>query len=286
MIVAGLDIGSVAAKAVLWDMEAAEVVSAVQEPTGWEPERAGRKCLTEALAQAGAGEKDLGGLVVTGYGRNLWQGEGRTVTEITCLARGARELLPEARTVFDVGGQDSKVLRLDRQGQVDSFAVNDRCAAGTGRFLEMAGQRLGLSVAELGALALETTRSVRLSSLCAVFVESEIVGLLAQGTERERLARGLCDGVAQQLLHLAAGVPHESPVALVGGVARNPGVVAALARALGETVLVPERPHLVVARGAALLAGEPHPLLPPLAGEGSRRAARTGVRPKPSVGSA
>ena len=259
MIAAGLDIGSVAAKAVLWDSEAAAEVAAVQEPTGWEPGRAGRRCLGEALRQAGVGERDLGGLVVTGYGRNLWRGAGRAVTEITCLASGARQVLPQARTVFDVGGQDSKVLSVERDGQVAAFAVNDRCAAGTGRFLEMAGQRLGLEVAELGALAQESADSVRLSSLCAVFAESEIVGLLAQGAERGSVARGLCDGVAQQLLHLAAGMVRESPVALVGGVARNAGVVAALERALGEAVLVPERPHLVVALGAALIAASDSP---------------------------
>jgi predicted CoA-substrate-specific enzyme activase len=198
----------------------------------------------------------LGGLVVTGYGRNLWRGAGRTLTEITCLAAGARQALPGAHTVFDVGGQHTKVLSLDATGEVSGFAVNDRCAAGTGRFLEMAAQRLDQSVAELGALALEATEGVRLSSLCAVFAESEIVGLLAQGVPRDRIARGLCDGVAQQLLHLAAGVVHDPPVALVGGVARNPGVVAALARALGQPVLVPDQPHLVVALGAALLAGK------------------------------
>jgi predicted CoA-substrate-specific enzyme activase len=256
MIAAGLDIGSAAAKAVLWDTEALAVRAAAQQPTGWEPERAGRECLAQVLAVGGVSEADLGGLVVTGYGRNLWRGGGRAVTEITCLARGVRQALPKARTVFDVGGQDSKVLSLEAEGRVRSFAVNDRCAAGTGRFLEMAAHRLGVSVAELGTLAGGATEGIRLSSLCAVFAESEIVGLLAQGIERERLARGLCEGVAQQLLHLAAGIPRGGPIALVGGVARNAGVVAALERALAAAVLVPEPPHLVVALGAALLAAE------------------------------
>ena len=281
MIVAGLDIGSVSAKAMVLDTNSPPpplprasapregagglscVASAKQGgalataylPTGWEPDRAGQECLAQALARAGVAEGDLGGLVVTGYGRHLWRSAGRAVTEITCLAAGARQALPPARTVFDVGGQDIKVLSLDAEGQVAGFAVNDRCAAGTGRFLEMAAQRLGLTVAELGALALEATEGVRLSSLCAVFAESEIVGLLARGGAREQIARGLCDGVAQQLLHLAASVVHEPPVALMGGVARNPGVVAALERALGYPVLVPDEPHLVVAWGAAVLAG-------------------------------
>jgi predicted CoA-substrate-specific enzyme activase len=256
MIFAGLDIGSVSAKAVLWDPEAGETRATAYLPTGWEPNGAGQECLAQALAEASVAEGELGGLVVTGYGRNLWRRGGRTITEITCLAAGARQALPGAHTVFDVGGQDSKVLSLDATGQVSGFAVNDRCAAGTGRFLEMAAQRLGQSVVELGALALEAPEAVRLSSLCAVFAESEIVGLLAQGAPRDRIARGLCDGVAQQLLHLATGVVREPPVALVGGVARNPGVVAALERALGESVVVPDRPHLVVAWGAAVLAGE------------------------------
>jgi predicted CoA-substrate-specific enzyme activase len=254
MIAAGLDIGSVAAKAVLWDAEAERVVARAQEPTGWEPGRAGRRVLEEALREAGLGERALGGLVVTGYGRTLWRGPGRAVTEITCLASGARQALPSARTVFDVGGQDSKVLSMDAEGGVLGFAVNDRCAAGTGRFLEVTGQRLGLEVGELGVAALAATEGVRLSSLCAVFAESEVVGLLAAGTDRERVARGLCEGVAQQLLQLASGVGPVGPLGLVGGVARNRGVVTALERLTTETVLVPDQPHFVVAWGAAVIA--------------------------------
>lgn len=256
MIAAGLDIGSAAAKAVLWETGTGGWLAAAQRPTGWEPERAGREVLTQALAEAGLTETAVTCLVVTGYGRNLWRGPGRTVTEITCLARGVAEVLPQTRTVFDVGGQDSKVVSLEPGGRTRSFAVNDRCAAGTGRFLEMAAHRLGVTVAELGPLALTAQQGLRLSSLCAVFAESEIVGLLARGAGREELARGLCEGVAQQLLHLAAGVLCEAPLALVGGVARNAGVVAALEGALEAEVLVPEEPHLVVALGAALLASE------------------------------
>ncbi len=256
MIAAGLDIGSAAAKAVLWEVGAAGLLAAAQRPTGWEPERAGQQVLAQSLAEANLTEAAVGNLVVTGYGRSLWRGVGRTVTEITCLARGIAALLPQTRTVFDVGGQDSKVLSLEAGGRVSSFAVNDRCAAGTGRFLEMAAHRLGVTVAELGDLALTAREALRLSSVCAVFAESEIVGLLARGAGRKELARGLCEGVAQQLLHLTAGVPCQAPLALVGGVAHNVGVVSALEGVLETEVLVPEKPHLVVALGAALLASE------------------------------
>jgi len=256
MIYAGLDIGSVATKVVLWDGNVGRLAARALRPSGWDPRQAGADCLQEALSAAELRREDLAGIVVTGYGRRLWPGPGETVTEITCLVRGGREVAPAARTLFDIGGQDSKALTVDAAGKLLQFNVNDRCAAGTGRFLELAGQRLGVTAAELGVLAASAESTVRLSSLCAVFAESEVVGLLAEGQERSAIARGLCEAVAEQILHLAGGLPLGRPVALVGGVAYNIGVRAALERALGETVLVPEDPQMIVALGAALLAAE------------------------------
>lgn len=256
MITGGLDIGSVATKAVIWDGGQQQTRAAVIRPTGWEPEPAARGALQSALDQAGLLPDDLESLVVTGYGRKLWRGPGRAVTEVTCLARGIGQAAGLVRTVFDIGGQDSKVLSLNKQGAIADFALNDRCAAGTGRFLEMAAQRLDLSVGELGELAAEAQRALRLSSTCAVFVESEIVGLLAQGADRAQLARGLCEAIANQMLALAGRMPQTGPVALVGGVAQSHGVQLALERAMGQEVRVPPQPQVVVALGAALLAGE------------------------------
>ena len=254
MLYGGLDIGSVATKALL--LEGGRMVSRALRPSGWDPRRAGEEALAAALAEIGRTATDLAALTVTGYGRTLWQGPGEALTEITCLVQGMRRLLPGVRTVFDLGGQDSKLLALDRRGALDDFVINDRCAAGTGRFLEMAGQRLGLTVAELGELGATAKESVRLSSVCAVFAESEVVGLLARGAERDAVARGLCEAVAHQVLSLAGRLPREVPLALVGGVAYNRGVRLALEHALAERVIVPDEPQMVVALGAALLAAE------------------------------
>jgi predicted CoA-substrate-specific enzyme activase len=256
MIFAGLDIGSVATKAVVWDDRAGRVLASALGASGWEPRLAGEACLRDALGQAALSRGDLRGLVVTGYGRSLWREGGRTVTELTCLLHGARQVAPEVRTVFDVGGQDSKALALDAQGELVDFVINDRCAAGTGRFLEAAGLRLGLTVAELGALGAEAKETVRLSNICAVFAESEVVGLLAQGIERSTVARALCEAVAGQLLSLSGRLPRTAPLALVGGVGYNLGVQVALERTLEAPVYVPEAPQMVVALGAAILASQ------------------------------
>jgi predicted CoA-substrate-specific enzyme activase len=255
MLTAGLDIGSVATKACLWDQEQQSLVAWAERPTSWDPQQGGRQTLQDASQELNpAGEAES--MVVTGYGRNLWDGAGESLTEITCLARGIQVMVAGARLVFDIGGQDSKVLRLDEGGQVDDFRLNDRCAAGTGRFLEVAAHRLDLTVESLGKLAVAAPRAARLSHTCAVFAESEIVGLLAAGEERGSIARGLCEAVAAQVVTMAGSGSFRGPVAFVGGVARNPGVRAALERELGTDVEVPSHPHLTVALGAALLAAE------------------------------
>jgi predicted CoA-substrate-specific enzyme activase len=255
MLTAGIDIGSVATKTVLWEGEQSALVAWSERPTSWDPAQGGRQALADALEQVGSAA-EIAHTVVTGYGRNLWEGPGEAVTEITCLARGIGDMITGSRTVFDIGGQDSKVLRLDEEGHVTDFRLNDRCAAGTGRFLEVAAHRLDLTVARLGKLALEAECAAQLSHTCAVFAESEIVGLLAAGAERAHIARGLCEAVASQVVNLAGGDSFLGPISFVGGVARNPGVQAALERELELAVQVPEHPHLAVALGAARLAHE------------------------------
>ena len=232
------------------------VLGRAVEPTGWRPLAATFGALAQALAQAGLSREDVGYLGATGYGRDLVPEAAARATEVTCQALGVHHLRPDVATIFDIGGQDSKVLRLDDCGDTVEFALNDRCAAGTGRFLEVMARALDMSLDELGRAAAEAEDVCHLSSTCTVFAESEVVGMLARGLTRESVAAGLCHAVARQVIGLGARVGIERPVALVGGVAHNEGVRRALALQLGEEVAVPDNPQYTAALGAALLAAE------------------------------
>ncbi len=246
----GLDIGSITTKAVV--MAGASVRARVMIPTGSVPRLAAGQAHREALCQAGlSGEPSA---VVTGYGRLDVPFAARRVTEITCHAVGARFLFPEARTVIDVGGQDSKVIRLDVDGRVQDFAMNDRCAAGTGRFLEVMAAALGLAVEELGPASARATRELTISSLCTVFAESEVISNLAAGEAREDIVAALHRAIARRVHGLAGRVGLEPEVVFTGGVARNAGVVRELERLVGRRLCVPAEPEFTGALGAALLA--------------------------------
>ena len=181
-------------------------------------------------------------------------GRTDTVTEITCHARGISALVPDARFLVDIGGQDCKAILLGPGGAVLDFAMNDRCAAGTGRFFESMCRALEIDLDELGSLALSADRAVGVSHVCAVFAESEVIGLLAQGVSKADVAAAVCESAARQVAALANRVGPEEPIALSGGAARNVGFARALERKLGRSVLIPPEPELVGALGAALLA--------------------------------
>ncbi|MCX7597744.1 MAG: acyl-CoA dehydratase activase [Armatimonadetes bacterium] len=250
--VAGLDIGSVATKAVLLGPDA-EVVSRSLVATGWDARSAAEAVLDATLRAAGLDRADLIGFGVTGYGRDLLAEAAFRATEVTCQARGVAVVCASARTILDIGGQDTKAIRLDEAGRVADFALNDRCAAGTGRFLEVMARALGMSLEELGAAAAEAmTDPLPISATCTVFAESEVVGLLARGEQRERIAAGLCRAVARQVVALARRVGFIPPVAVVGGVARNAGVIAALKTETGEEIIVPGEPEFTAALGVAM----------------------------------
>jgi predicted CoA-substrate-specific enzyme activase len=199
---------------------------------------------------------DINALVATGYGRIAVANADWRITEISCHARGASHLAPGARTVIDLGGQDAKVITLDDDGRPLDFEMNDRCAAGTGRFFEVMAGALNVTLPELGDLALQATAPAPISSMCTVFAESEVVGLLAEGQSVSAIAAGLCDSVARRVLQMANRLTVIEPVVFCGGVAHNRGVVAALRRIMGMDVTVPNNPQLVGAMGAALLAVE------------------------------
>jgi predicted CoA-substrate-specific enzyme activase len=214
--------------------------------------RAGR-LFEEVLDRAGAARADVRAIVATGYGRNLIRFANATITEITCHARGVHHLAPEAATVIEIGGQDSKMIRLGPNGQVRDFAMNDRCAAGTGRFLEVVATRLGVELSALGELARRSTRPASISSMCVVFAETEIIGLLASGHAREDIVAGVQAAIAARVAAMA-GRRIEPPVIFTGGVAMVPGMAEALEDALGQAVARAPLPLMTGALGAAILA--------------------------------
>ena len=255
----GIDIGSLTCDGVIidhnQDVRAASVV-----PTGARNLEAIQRVTAEILTQAGLKDKDIRAIVSTGYGRNRVAGKLAAVTEITCHARGIIHLFPGTRLLIDIGGQDSKAIRLDEQGRVVDFAMNDKCAAGTGRFLEAMARALEVDIDELGRLDADARDNLTLSSICTVFAESEVVSLIASGTAVAEIVRGLHRSVAARTLSLVRRVVSEDlttwPTAMSGGVARNPGVVRELSALLGVPIRVPEQPEIVGALGAALIASE------------------------------
>jgi predicted CoA-substrate-specific enzyme activase len=252
MIVAGMDIGSITAETVI--LQDNQMLSSSIVPTGANSRTAAERSLTAALKQASLRQEDLAAIVTTGYGRASFPSATKMITEITCHARGAFFVHPETRTVIDIGGQDSKVIRLDKQGRNVDFQMNDKCAAGTGRFLEVMARALEVKLEDLGRLSRSAQRTIKISSMCTVFAESEVVSLIAENQPQEVIIRGLHDAIADRILGMVRRVGVEEKVTLTGGVAKNEGVVLALEERLGVKVFVPPEPQIIGALGAALLA--------------------------------
>ncbi len=253
MITAGIDAGSRTIKVVLYDSEAAQVLARGMAEQGVDQAHLTQALFDRTLKEAGLRRERLAVIVATGYGRQALRFAHTTITEITCHARGVRHLAPEARTIIEMGGQDSKVIRLEEGGQVRDFAMNDRCAAGTGRFLEVLASRLGVSFAELGELSFRSRQPAAISSTCVVFAETEIVGLLAEGTPRADIAAGVQTAVVTRVAAMV-GAPIEPPVYFTGGVALQAGMVEALHQVLACPIHVAPQPQFTGALGAAILA--------------------------------
>ncbi|MHB1413762.1 MAG: acyl-CoA dehydratase activase [Chloroflexota bacterium] len=253
-LVAGVDVGSVSGEAVL--LRGGQIVGRSTVPTGSSSRNAGKRVLSIALAEAGAEPADVAFLVATGYGRAAIEGAGRTVTEISCHARGAWHLFAEVGTVIDIGGQDSKVIRVGKGGLAADFVMNDRCAAGTGRFLEVMARALEVPLERLADLSRRAERVASISSMCTVFAESEVVSLVAEGVAVEEIVAGLHAAVAERVFGMVQRLGLVPPVVMSGGVAHNAGVVRAIERRLGCEVAVAADPHMVGALGAALIAAD------------------------------
>ena len=251
MPVAGVDVGSVAAKAVIFDPQSRSLLGKAVLPTGWNAREAGEKALSAACADAGGIAASR--IVGTGYGRISLPFADKVVTEITCHARGAVHLFPGTGVVLDIGGQDSKVISTAPDGSVQDFLMNDKCAAGTGRFLQVLSGILGMELAELGEAA-GRGKPAAISSMCAVFAETEIIGLLARGTPPADIAAGVFRSIARRMRGLAARIPLRGECTFTGGLATSPSFSRLLSEELGVPVNVPEYPQLVGAIGAALIA--------------------------------
>jgi (R)-2-hydroxyacyl-CoA dehydratese activating ATPase len=255
LVFAGVDVGSLSTKAVL--LNEAGIMSHCTIPTGANPRMAGERAFQSALDSIGIGKEQVAYKVGTGYGRVNLPFVDRTVTELTCHAKGAHYLNPMVRTVIDIGGQDSKVIQVDLSGNMVDFAMNDKCAAGTGRFLEVMAKALEISLKEIGPRALQSRKPCSINNTCAVFAESEVISLLALGSAKEDIAAGLHLGVAQRVGNMAKRMGVNQEVAFVGGVANNMGARKALEDFL-EVAFVTSTldPQLNGALGAAVLAGE------------------------------
>lgn len=251
--VAGVDVGSAAAKAVVWDANAQKLLGRALLPTGWNAKASGEATLHAACEAANIQRQALQRVVGTGYGRISLPFADKTITEITCHALGAAHLFPGTGVVLDIGGQDSKVIGVDEDGTVQDFVMNDKCAAGTGRFLQVVCGILGMDLPEMG-LAAARGRPVPISSMCAVFAETEIISLLAQGTPAEDVAAGVFLSIARRMRGLAGRIPMRGICVFTGGLATSPAFADLLTKELGVPVTVPADAQVVGALGAALAA--------------------------------
>jgi predicted CoA-substrate-specific enzyme activase len=252
MYFAGIDIGSTMTKIVIMDDE---INSQVIGPTGAEHRHLANKVMEEALSKAGIAFDELTYVVATGYGRINVPFADKQITEITCHAKGVSSIFPSARTVIDIGGQDAKGIKI-AGGKVVNFVMNDKCAAGTGRFLEVIADALGLKLEEMGELSLQSKEKVRISNTCTIFAEQEVVSKIADGVPIEDILAGLHEAIASRVFHMVEKMKIEKDVAMTGGVAKNVGMVKALEDLLGSPVLIAREPLLTGAIGAAILGKE------------------------------
>ena len=246
---AGVDIGSTMTKVVIMNQA---TLASVIGPTGPEHRKLANRVMEEALAKARLPFEDITYVVATGYGRINVPFADKQITEISCHARGVAHLLPEVRTVIDIGGQDSKGIKI-KEGRAVDFVMNDKCAAGTGRFLEVTAEGLGVSLNDMGRLSLEAKKKVEISSTCTVFAAQEVVARLSEGVALPDIIAGLHEAIATRIYGMVRRLKIEREVALTGGGAKNIGLVKAIEDKVGFPVLVPPEPLLTGALGAALL---------------------------------
>ena len=255
MYVLGIDSGSTSTNAVIMDQDRKIRAFSVVR-TGAKSGVSAQKALDDVLQKASLGREDISWIVSTGYGRVSIPFADENVTEISCHGKAAHYFNPGIRTILDIGGQDSKAIKLSESGEVKDFVMNDKCAAGTGRFLEMIARTLEVTLDELGAIALESKEKIEITSMCSVFAESEVISLIANNKEKADIADGVCHAIANKAFGLLRRVGMEPEFMMTGGVAKNPGVVHAVEEKIGAKLYICPEPEIVGATGAALYALE------------------------------
>ena len=255
--VMGVDLGSTTAKTVVLDLDGNMVARNVVQ-MGSVSGDAVRASMAQALAEAKITEANLARAVSTGYGRRMIDIVDKSYTEITCHGRGAAALFPGARLVIDIGGQDSKVIAIDSTGLVETFAMNDRCAGGTGKFLEVLARALEVDLDAMGPMALEAQQELKISSMCATFAETEVISLLAEGHAKPDILGAVHAAIAKRTFGLVSRVGKRAPVVMTGGVAKNVAAVHYLEKELGLPLHIAPTPQVAGALGAALIALDEH----------------------------
>lgn len=252
MVCAGIDVGSSTTKVVL--LADGAIASHSLIPTGASSAGSAQTALDIALEKAGLSFVAIDSIVATGYGRVLVPFSHEVVTELSCHARGAHYIFPSARTILDMGGQDCKAIRCDAAGRLMGFAMNDKCAAGTGRFLEVMSQVIEIPLERMGEESLLAQQAVKINSTCAVFAKTEVASLLRRGADMREVLAGLNRAIALRTFTLVRHVHLEPDFVITGGIAKNMGVVKALEERARLTALIPPEPQIVGALGAALFA--------------------------------
>jgi len=255
MIVAGCDVGSLTGKAII--LKNGEILSYSIVPTTPKPERTAKNAMDKALEDGNLYLDEIEYIVGTGYGRVKIPFANSEISELSCHGKGAHSFIPSIRTIIDVGGQDCKVIKVSKDGKILDFAMNDKCAAGTGRFLEVMAKTLELKLEQLGPISLQSKNQAKITAQCSVFAETEVVSLMADGVEVADIVAGIHDAIASRIMSLVYRVGLEEDLTITGGVAKNVGVVTFLEKKLGvQAKKLPVDPQLMGALGAALTAKE------------------------------
>jgi benzoyl-CoA reductase subunit D len=255
MITAGIDCGAKNTQAVI--LKEGRIIGKAMLATGCEQERAVEESLAQALEDAGIAKEDVHTIFATGSGRVALKVADRTVSEIKAMAKGAHFFFPNARTVIDIGAEEGRAAKIDEHGNVLDFAINEKCAAGAGAFIEGMARALDVTVEEMGSLCLQSDKIIPMNAQCVIFAESDVVNLIHANTEKSEISKAIHDAIASRIASIIRRIGVNKDVVMVGGVGYNPGFIAALQRELKfDTVYIPDEPEYGAAVGAALLAAE------------------------------